>query len=153
MNMSGAGCRKANVFSAPSHFSGRSTLLFCLLSQHSSASFYPPDLVIPRQRSTSCCIILPRTPVVSLSTLLAEQGRQARAGTPGRTSRGRGSSDIGAAAAAVTRCVPPLGADPADTDGTQLQGLSVELIYAYRQLICASPWPWADGDAHAQRQE
>lgn len=101
--------------SAPSHFSGRSTLLFCLLSAQ-QLPFVFHDLRTFRQRSTSCCIILPRTPV-SLSTLLAEQGRQARAGRGENPREGPRSSDTGAAAAARTRCGPP-SADPADTDGT-----------------------------------
>lgn len=46
--------------------------------------------------------------------------------------------------------MPCLGADPVDTDGTQLQGLFSGVIYAQTDVARAEG---VHGDAHAQRCE
>ena len=152
--------------SALSHFNGRCTPLICLSSaqrplhtahlplistaaaphcssasyRHSGASFYPPDLMTFSQWSTSRCIILRITPVVSLSTLLAEQGRQERSETLGEPARGRGSCrHWGRSCSSRHAAFAPLGADPAPTERS-FRGFSVALIHAHRQT-----WPWPKG--------
>ena len=109
--------------------------------RHSGASLYPPDLMTFSQWSTSRCIILPITPVVTLSTLLAEQGRQERAGKLGEPARSLGAAGTGAAAVAADALRPlPSGLTRRTQTERSFRAFSVELIYAYRQM-----WPWPKG--------
>ena len=102
-------------------------------------------------------LVLPTMPVVSLFTLLAEQGRQAQAGKLGELSRGRGSCrhvyspNWGCSRSSGHAAFLPLGADPVDTDGTQLQGLfSGAYIRLQTEVAMAEG---VHGDAHAQHCE
>ena len=121
--------------------------------RHSGASLYPPDLMTFSQWSTSRCIILPITPVVTLSTLLAEQGRQAGAsGEAGRTCKEPGSCrHWGCSCSSGRAASPPLGADPAHTDRAQLQGLFSGAYIRLQTDVAVAEG--VHGAAHAQRCE